>query len=258
MMLVGHYPGAFIMKIVCAPLMTGLLACLTPLAVQSEVPPRVIIRAIDAMPQGRASDGRGIMTDAAMEAARRAGLDGVLEFIPWKRAQQEVTGGRNQLITALARTPEREDKYTWIFPVFRYGRAFVTMGRKFSSFAEARVGAGHIAVEIGSSQYDMLIREGFSPEQLDLIPFDRQASIPVLLLKGRVDAWFAATAEARHVIKGLAGSDRFTVGPTLGGMTEQYLACSRDCDSDLVDRLRKAGAEMLADGTMAAIVRRYQ
>jgi len=235
-----------------------LLFPLVPVLTFSQTTNTIVIEGIDLMPQGRASDGRGIMTDAAIEAVKRAGFTGKLEFLPWKRAQAKVTDGKNLLITALSRTPEREDKYVWLFPVFRYERAFITTGKTYSSFAEAKASLKHIIATLGSAQYDILIREGFSPNQITTVEIERQNVIPSMLLAGHGDAWFAVTAEARFSLKGEAEVAKFVIGPSLGQGTDQFVAASKDSSPELIEKLKKAGAQMAADGTIAKIIKQYQ
>jgi len=218
----------------------------------------VVVEALDLMPQGRASDGRGIMTDAVMEAIRRAGMTGTLEFLPWRRAQDKVAGGKDLLITALSRTLEREAKFTWIFPVIRYDRTFVTTGKIYTSFAEAKASLKGVIVTLGSAQYDILIREGFSPAQLLTVEPERQSIIPTMLLAGHGDAWFVVRQEVPWSLKGEPQASQFVIGPPLGQGTDQYVAASKDCNPEIVARLKTVAAEMVADGTMAEIVRRYQ
>jgi len=213
---------------------------------------------IDSPPQASAADGRGIMTDAAMEALKRAGLTGKLEFPPWARAQEEVQAGKDILITALSRTPERESKYTWLFPVFSLDRAFATTGKQVTSFADAKASFKQVAVALRSAQYDMLLREGFTPDQFSTLSTEKQDRIPSLLALGRVDAWFTSIAEMKYAMKGNPDAAKVVIGPPIGSGTVQYLACSKDCSPDLVAKLQKAGADMKADGTMDGIIARYQ
>jgi polar amino acid transport system substrate-binding protein len=239
-------------------LLAALAAFATLPSVASAQTAPLTVYCIDAPPQGSAADGHGIMADAAMEALKRAGLTGKLEFVPWGRAQADVQAGKDLLITALARIPEREPKYTWLFPVFTLGRGFATTGKTISSFAEAKANLKQIAVAIGSSQHEMLIREGFSPDQLIVQTIEKQSVIPKMLLLGRADAWFSTIPEIKYGLKGNPDASKFVIGPQVGETTQQYLACSKDCSPELVAKLKKAGEEMKADGTMDAIVARYQ
>jgi polar amino acid transport system substrate-binding protein len=213
---------------------------------------------IDSPPQASAADGRGIMSDAALEAVKRAGLTGKLEFPPWSRAQEEVQAGHDILITGLSRTPEREDKYTWLFPVFTLDRAFATTGKQVSSFAEAKQSFKQVAVALRSAQYDMLLREGFTTDQFSTLSTEKQDKIPTLLALGRVDAWFTSIAEMKFALRSSPDAERIVIGPPIGQGTVQFVACSKDCNPDLVGKLKAAAAEMTADGTMQAIIARYQ
>jgi polar amino acid transport system substrate-binding protein len=232
-----------------------LAVALAPTAA-AQMPLRVM--AVDAPPQSRAEDERGIMSDAMMEALRRAGLEGKLEFPPWPRAQEEAQAGKDILIIALSRTPARENKYTWIYPVLKLDRAFATTGRQVSSFAEARENFHQIAVALRSAQYDILLKEGFTTDQFSTLLIERQEKIPTLLVMGRVDAWFSSIAEIKYAIRGNADAANVVIGPPVGDGTLQYLACSLDCNPDLVAKLRQAAVEMKMDGTMDAIVAMYQ
>jgi polar amino acid transport system substrate-binding protein len=216
------------------------------------------VMGIDSPPQASAADGRGIMADAAMEALKRAGLSGKLEFPPWARAQEEVQAGKDILITALSRTPERENKYTWLFPVFTLDRAFASTGKPVSSFAEAKTSFKQVAVALRSAQYDMLLREGFTADQFSTLSTEKQDKIPTLLALGRVDAWFTSIAEMKYALKSSPDAEKIVIGPPIGQGTVQYLACSKDCSPDLVSKIQKVAADMKADGTMQAIIARYQ
>lgn len=238
-------------------ILSAFLAVIGPAVGYAESPSPIIVNGIDAMPQG-GLDGRGIMNDAVMEALKRAGLTGKMQFLPWKRAQQDTIKGKDIIITGLSRTEERESKYTWLFSVFNNERTFVTVGAQYKSFEEAKASAKHIVVTNGSAQYDILLKEGFSPSQLGSVQIERQKNILTMLLSRHTDAWFCAISEAKYYLKDEAEASKFVIGPPVGSSTEQYVACSKDCDPDLVARMKKAGEEMKADGTIAAILQRYQ
>lgn len=235
----------------------ALLTLLLPSPEAAAFSSPIVVNGIDAMPQG-AADGRGIMNEAVSAALERVGLRGELRFLPWKRAQMETAQGKDILITGLSRTRERESKFTWLFPVFSNERAFTTLGETYSDFAAARASLTRIAVTSGSAQYDILMREGFSPAQIRLVQIEHQEVVPTMLLDGRVDAWFSAINEARYFLKGELAVSEFVVGPPVGVATDQYVACSRNCDPELAAKLRKAGEEMRTDGTLDAILRRCQ
>ncbi|HYH19215.1 MAG TPA: transporter substrate-binding domain-containing protein [Azospirillum sp.] len=233
-----------------------LAALLFPSIAAAQSAP-LTIHSIDNMPQGRASDGQGIMTDAVMEAVKRAGLTGNLVFRPWARTQEEVSAGKDILITGLSRTPAREEKYTWVFPVFNLNFAFGTFGKPVSSFEEAKATLKHIAVAIGTPQHAILQKEGFSPDQIMALPMESQSKVLDLMLAGRADAWFNVTENTKYETRGNPEASKLVFGAPMLNPT-QYIACSKNCSPDLVAKLKKALEEMKADGTIAAIVARYQ
>jgi polar amino acid transport system substrate-binding protein len=218
----------------------------------------VVVMSIDSMPQASAADGRGIMADAAMEALKRVGLAGKLEFPPWGRAQETVQAGKDVLITGLSRTPERESLYTWLFPVFTMYRGFATTDAPAANFAEAKAKYKHIAIPAHSAQYDELVREGFSVDQFNTLQFEKQPNIPALLVAGRVDAWFTSIPEMKYSLKGNPDASKIVIGSPVDTGTTQYMACSKDCDAALVTKLKQAGEDMKTDGTMQTIIAHYQ
>jgi polar amino acid transport system substrate-binding protein len=213
----------------------------------------------DVMPQGNPVDGRGIMADAAMETLKRAGFSGKLEFPPWKRALTETSTGKDQLITGVARTPDRETQFIWLFSVFTMDRAFATTGKQVASYAEAKATFKQIAVPIGSVQYEQLIKEGFSESQFHMHLQDKLNTIPNMLVLGRVDAWFSSVPTMKYILRGTPEAAKIVIGPAIAHTgTEQYVACSKDCSPDLVAKLKTAAEAMKADGTMQTIIDRYQ
>ena len=62
----------------------------------------------------------------------------------------------------------------------------------------------------------------------------------------------------KFALKASPDASKIVVGPPIGTGTVQYLACSKDCNADMVAKLKKAGADMQSDGTMQAIIVRYQ
>lgn len=224
---------------------------------RAEVVSPIIVNGINAMPQGD-TEGRGIMNEAVMAALKRAGLTGTMRFRPWKRAQEETIHGKDILITALSRTPERESKFTWLFPVFNNERTFVTVGPTYTGFEAAKSALEQVAVTAGTAQLDILLARGFARSQIRVIQIENQIVIPTMLLENRADAWFVAVSEARYFLRGLPDAAKFVIGPPVGEPTEQYVACSKNCDPDLVARMRVAGEAMRADGTFDEILHRYQ
>jgi polar amino acid transport system substrate-binding protein len=76
-----------------------------------------------------------------------------------------------------------------------------------------------------------------------------------MLLRGRVDAWFNGVPESRYIWKQL--SDRPLVMSRVLMTANVYLACSKDCDPQMVEKLRTAVETLQANGTAGKIEAGY-
>ncbi|MES2149145.1 MAG: transporter substrate-binding domain-containing protein [Pseudomonadota bacterium] len=196
---------------------------------------------------------RGMIGDTVLEAMRRAGLTARVLVEPNPRAMAMVRQHDDTLITALSRTPEREAAYTWVAPILPVQRSFYTIGERVDSFAGARKRLRQIAVSRNTANLEILLREGFTPDQL--VEVNAGQSAPRMLKAGRVDAWFNLVPESEALLRQV-GAGAVVAGARLAP-TELYLACSRRCRSDYVQRLRAALAAMKADGSMAVLMNKY-
>lgn len=208
-----------------------------------EVPPYTINR----------PEQRGMVGDVVLEAMRRAGLREKLLVEPSPRAMARVQVGTNLLIMPLARIPERESDYTWIEPVARFERAFFSLDRKAQSFAEAREHFRRVAVSRGTAGYHILLAQGFDRSQL--VEVNQGITAPRMLLARRVDAWYNPVLEARALLRQL-NNPALQMGTELGS-TDNYLACSKSCDPQLVEKLGTALKQMRDDGSTRRIAKRY-
>lgn len=205
-----------------------------------DVPPYAITR----------SDRHGIVGDVALEALRRADFQAKVIEAPNARALHDVPLLSNTLIVPLARLKEREADYTWIARIVTVERAFFSAGKKVQSFAEAKKQFKMIGVERGSAAGSILRAHGFPADRLVDIPLDAVAA--KMLRAGRIDAWLGIIHAGDESHPDLVKS------PVPGASTEQYLACSKACDADLVKKLADAVKAMEADGTIGRIEGSYR
>lgn len=70
------------------------------------------------------SKGHGMVGEAVMTAIANAGYIAHVHVLPWARSQKHVSETQDILIAPLSRTPEREDRFTWIAPIMPMERAF--------------------------------------------------------------------------------------------------------------------------------------
>ncbi|WP_425226235.1 substrate-binding periplasmic protein, partial [Pseudomonas sp.] len=195
----------------------------------------------------------GILGDVTLQAATRAGFDLHVVSLPWSRAQRTVQVGTDQLIIPLSRTPEREDAYTWIAPIMSMDRAFFSLDKRVDSFEQARATYARVAVGMGSAQEQKLRDEGFSDQQIYPVKIGENPAM--LLLRGRVDAWFNGIPETRYIWPQV--SDRVLQTSPALMTTDLYLACSKRCDRAIVQRMREAVEAMRDDGSLQRLRDHY-
>lgn len=195
----------------------------------------------------------GMVGDVVLEAMRRASLAPQVLVEPNPRAMAAVKQGKNVYIAALSRIPEREPFYTWVAPIMPIHRAFITTAVAVDSYAQAKRTLKHIAVSRDTANHQILLAEGFAPEQLVLL--NAGESAPRMLLAGRVDAWYNLVPESMTLLHRI-GAPKVVIGQRLSP-TDLYLACSPGCAPDQVARLRAGFAAMKQDGSLARLIGRY-
>ena len=222
------------------------MACASPVVdvYVAEAPPLTMLS------QG---DRHGIVGDIALKAMEIAGYPATRLSPPWPRAQREVSLGKDMLIAPLTRTAGREEHFTWVASILSMDRTFFSLDKRVESFAEAKSAFKLIAVGNGSAQEAKLREEGFSPSQI--YPLKIGENPAQMLLKGRVDAWFNGVPETRYIWNQI--SDRPLIMSRTLMTGEMYLACSKDCNQQMVERLRSAIDRLRANGTIREIEAGY-
>jgi len=208
---------------------------------------------MDIPPMASQSAEPGVVGEIVLAAMKRAGLAPRLVFMPKNRAIVTVAlpGTRDTLILPLARMPEREAQFTWIARLYQAKRGFFTLDQPVRSFAEGRQRLRSVAVARGTANGAILRAQGFRPDQIYEISVNQDA--PRMLREGRMQAWFGPLEEMALYLK--ANGD-IVAGPGLV-TTDNYLACSRQCDPALVDKLVTAIARMEKEGLIKTIRAKY-
>lgn len=197
---------------------------------------------------------RGAVLEMVTAAMDRAGLTAKVTFIPWRRAQEVVTGGKDLLITPLAWLPSRAEKFTWIAPICRMERAIASIRYRIDSLEQARNDRRTLVVGAGSAQEQQLRDWGYPGDLIVTTPLGtREAE---MLASGRVDGWYSGTQQIRWRWQ----REGRTAALIIGGpiiVDQIHLGCSRDCDPTLVATLRTALQSLRDDGTSDRILARY-
>jgi len=229
------------------PRLCLLLSLLFVHTARSEPRP-IELHILDAPPLTFVNDprGYGIVGDIAVQAMIKAGYAVKIHVLPWARAQKHVSEERDHLITPLSRIPGREDHFIWIANIMPMERAFFSLDRQVSNFAEAKEAYRKIGVGLGSAQEEILRTEGFSNDQIyPLAIGDNPAQ---MLLMGRIDAWFNGVPESRYIWPKV--SRRKLLMSPVNSHADLYLACSRQCSPKMVEALREAVEALRKDGTI--------
>lgn len=228
-----------------------LLVLLLPLPAWAQA---LQLFSVQAPPLASNEEGKhGLVGEVVLAALAAEQLDYTLQTPPWPRAQKTVQEGRSLLIMPLSRISSREHLFTWIAPIYHMQRAFFSLGAPVRSMTEARLQLRKIGVGLGSAQHQQLLEAGFSADQLQVLKIDAN---PALMLEmGRLDAWFNGIPEVRYFWQKVGKHELLSSPPMVG--SDLYLACSLDCDPDLVDRLRRRLQLMQASGEVARIQARY-
>jgi polar amino acid transport system substrate-binding protein len=201
-----------------------------------------------------AADRKGIVGDIVEEALQRAGYTALFEVLPAPRALSLTPTATNTLIIPLARLAEREQNYTWISPIIKVQRAFFTTNKAINSFEEAKRTLKKIAVSRDTAGFYILLDQGFSRDQI--VEIKEQGVAPKMLLAGHVDGWFNPVSEANVLLPTIDKEHSIVHGIAMGESVN-YLACSKKCDTQIVDKVRGALKAMESDGSLDRIVSKY-
>ncbi len=194
----------------------------------------------------------GIATDFLRHVMLESGYDYSITLMPWNRAIRTATELTNSLLYSVARTPEREDKFHWLFQIkeiqyYLYGLT----GRKEEFVNE----------DICSNRKIAVVRSDVTHEYLkklncgELILAQSYKQLDSLLLKGRVDFIASSALGMKYFIQRHSHSmDNFYAQKKLEGLsTGLYFAMNIDSESVIVDTLKQQFMEAMAHPTYTAI-----
>ncbi|MES2322233.1 MAG: transporter substrate-binding domain-containing protein [Pseudomonadota bacterium] len=213
--------------------------------VTSELPPLVM--------EGRPASPAGALYDMVDEIARRTGTPLIVEFVPWKRALF-VSGTRTRTaVFPLTRNPERERQYRWLVRLYHEHFVFIARaGGRFDTRHPARSKQRKVAILRGSAMMKDLQARGYK----HIVEAATVAESVRYLTSGMVDAVFGDEAIMRTMLKGHPESGFAFSGPI--NSTTTWLGGSLDFGPAEEARLQKAMRDMVADGSYATILKKYQ
>jgi polar amino acid transport system substrate-binding protein len=190
-----------------------------------------------------------------MEMARELGEPFALEFLPWKRAQDETQQNDNVAIIPLARNAEREPLYKWVGPIIVDQEVLITLaGGKPAPKSLAEAKDWSICTLLGSPTVAALSQAGFTNVQ----PTKDMATCSRMTNAGRADAWSAARMVAPYQYR-MDGFDPSTLRyGALVRPNEIYMGLSPKVPDATVARWQGALEKLRANGKVAAILKTFE
>ena len=194
-------------------------------------------------------DPPGVLHEIMDELSSRAGIKQRPIFHPWNRSLLSVTVKPNKMLFPLGRTPERENKVTWVVQLLQISIGFVSLSKPINTLDEAR--KLRITVYPNSSMSSFLKSNGLARLDLDTAPISANK-----LAFGRVDAWYAPLPEALWTWKLQGRHQPLSIGEPIE-QTQVWLAASKSFPQEIIQRYQKAMMELKKNGRHAQIIGKY-
>ncbi len=197
-------------------------------------------------------EAQGLVLDVVREVARRIGHPQGVEFMPWARAQELAMTRPGFGILALTRSPEREDRYAWVFNVVTDDLVLVGgAGVDASSLEPVRSRPTGVLLRSGAEQ--LLREQGFARVQ----PAPEEWINAQRLRDRLIDAWLAPRLMVLHAVREVGGDvSALNIGAVVR-RSEIWFAASLTLPEAEIARWRRGFDEMRADGTYDRILARY-
>ncbi len=175
---------------------------------------------------------------------------------PWKRAYQTALEKGNVLLFTTTRTPEREDLFKWVGPIYpREQWIFKLKERTDIQVDSLEDAQQYTIVDVeDSANYQFLLKHGFEPGK-NLLTTNTWDSKIKMLLAGRVELASYIPLELAYRLRQI-GKNYDLVEPLFlaSGDLWYYLAFSTGTPDEVVDRFQQALDAMKHDGTYDALL----
>lgn len=234
-----------------------ILLLLAPLCRAGDAPLRVMT---DLWPPFRMESAsgelQGLDIDLLAELSRRTGLRFEVQRVPWARGLAALEQGRADLMTGLARTPERE-------------RYIHYLERPYYACAPRFYASPALAAQLGDYAALRGLRIGYVLESAYFQPFDGDAGLDKvgvsnesqlleMLARGRIDALVGTDCQVDYALLDPALAGRIVKAAYRpAARTELYLGFSRQRLAHL-PQLAAALDGLLREGRVARAALRYQ
>jgi polar amino acid transport system substrate-binding protein len=197
----------------------------------------------------------GPSVEIVREIQRRIGSREEIKVYPWARAYQIALEEENVLLFGVSHTPPRENKFKWVGPLATKRDILVALkgSRLVINSLEDAKQVGRIGVLRDDTKEEFLRAHGFT----NLEPVSDERKNAQKLMLGRIDLWIFKKPGLKTVCD-LAGVDYDAVEEVFHlRETKVDIAFSLKTPDAVVAQWRAAFADMVADGTVEAIRRKW-
>lgn len=237
-------------------LLLGLICSLwatdTIRIVTEELPPFQIVD------QGSVVGGLGY--ELVSELTQRVADSSSMEVLSWNRAYNLALKKPNVMIYSMVRSESREPKFKWVGKICDIEEYFWKRkdNTELSVNSIDDTKSYKIAVSKNDIQHQNLISQGFEENKNLYIVTDWNQAIKMLYLN-RIDLVVAPeimlAARVKTLNKDMAELEKVILQSKVGkGL---YIAFSLNTSDDIVNRYKKAYAELIKDGTYDKILSKY-
>ncbi len=197
----------------------------------------------------------GPSIEIVKEIQRRVGSRDKIQVYPWARAYKMALEDENVVLFGTTHTKARDDKFKWVGPLAT--KRDILVAKKDSGIKINNLDDAKKVSRIGTLREDtreiLLKRQGFT----NLEPVsDEQLNAKKLVL-GRIDLWAYKIPGLRTVCE-LAGVDHNELEEVYHlRKIDVSIAFSKKTSDSIVQKWKNAFTEMLADGTIMQIRRKW-
>ena len=195
-------------------------------------------------------DIAGLGADQVKEIMRRSGIRYDMELLPWSRAIGLAREKPMTCVFTTAHTVDRNSHFKWVEPLLVERTLLIrAAGSGVEPADVAAATAYRTGTQTGDYTVELLRNAGFT--QIDLA---RDLDLTLKkLLSGRVDLMAVSESYVHRL------QDQGVPGEEVAVLYEQVfsIACSPKTPDQIVTRMQKALTAMIADGTQAEILARY-
>ena len=184
----------------------------------------------------------GFATDYLLKVLNQSGIEYSINSYTWERTYKIASEEPNVLIYSMARTPEREEDFHWLFEIMTLNYSLYGSGSRSEEFKQAKDFRNYqIALTAGSASLKYLRADGYK----NIVVAKDYEQLDNLIKHGRIDLIASSELALKSFMKKYQYNDNsFSPFKELNYVDiDLYYAMSKNSDEQLVNKLRALLAE---------------